>query len=118
MTTACPSVIRRWRGDEKGGLVSSPRQSGPSSALDSVVRRLGLNVGAYRGETIDIESVLAGIAARATASGWEENSMRTEEGLALPAWVRRREAPVRRIYVSAGIHGDEPAGPLAVLRLM
>lgn len=28
------------------------------------------------------------------------------------------EAPTARIYLSAGIHGDEPAGPLALLRLL
>ncbi|RPJ33038.1 MAG: succinylglutamate desuccinylase [Verrucomicrobiaceae bacterium] len=32
------------------------------------------------------------------------------------AWERRGEGP--RIYLSAGIHGDEPAGPLALLALM
>ena len=32
------------------------------------------------------------------------------------AWERGGEKPL--IYLSAGIHGDEPAGPLAALRLM
>ena len=32
------------------------------------------------------------------------------------AWVKAAEAP--SVYLSAGIHGDEPAGPLAVLEMM
>lgn len=32
------------------------------------------------------------------------------------AW--EKPGPGRRVYISAGIHGDEPAGPLAVLELM
>jgi hypothetical protein len=34
----------------------------------------------------------------------------------LTAWEREGNGP--RVYVSAGIHGDEPAGPLAMLRLL
>jgi hypothetical protein len=34
----------------------------------------------------------------------------------LVAWRRRGIGP--RVYLSAGIHGDEPAGPLALLELM
>src|SRR5210317_1801497 len=34
----------------------------------------------------------------------------------LRAWKRAGEGPV--VYLSAGIHGDEPAGPLALLDLM
>lgn len=36
----------------------------------------------------------------------------------LLALTRRTPGPRPRIYVSAGIHGDEPAGPLALLELM
>jgi protein MpaA len=34
----------------------------------------------------------------------------------LAAWTRLSAGP--RVYLSAGIHGDEPAGPLALLELM
>ena len=34
----------------------------------------------------------------------------------LVAWLRPGRGP--RVYLSAGIHGDEPAGPLALLELM
>jgi predicted deacylase len=41
--------------------------------------------------------------------------LETEDG-PLIAWERKGEEPP--IYISAGIHGDEPAGPLAALKLM
>ncbi len=37
-------------------------------------------------------------------------------GAPFRAW--RRPGGARRIYLSAGIHGDEPAGPLAVLEML
>jgi predicted deacylase len=41
--------------------------------------------------------------------------MDTEDG-SLMAWERAGDGPL--VYVSAGIHGDEPAGPLALLEMM
>ena len=37
-------------------------------------------------------------------------------GAPFRAW--RRPGPGRRIYLSAGIHGDEPAGPLAIRQIL
>lgn len=86
-------------------------------------RRRGHNLGGYRGETIDITAVLREVAEAAQAAGWREDSIRTDDGLTLPAWVRREEGGrsgdvVGRYYISTGIHGDEPAGPLAARQLM
>ncbi len=39
----------------------------------------------------------------------------TEDG-AVTAWERAGDGPL--VYISAGIHGDEPAGPLALLETM
>lgn len=36
----------------------------------------------------------------------------------LPAFTYRTESPRAHFYVSAGVHGDEPAGPMAVLRML
>lgn len=49
------------------------------------------------------------------AGFWETVLAETEAG-ALAVWRRPSAGP--RIYLSAGIHGDEPAGPLALLELM
>lgn len=41
--------------------------------------------------------------------------LETEDG-AITAWERKGDGPV--VYISAGMHGDEPAGPLALLEKM
>lgn len=87
------------------------------------MQQLGKNLGGYLGETINLVQVLREIECTATAHGW-----RSEEFLKLGSHrlfaLRRptRSAPrpqrATRVYVSTGIHGDEPAGPLACLRLL
>jgi predicted deacylase len=75
------------------------------------VPRLGKNVGRYLGETIDIQSVLRQIEQSIAGKNW----VRDADFFAL-----RRPNPAARLrlYISSGIHGDEPAGPLAVLQLL
>jgi murein peptide amidase A len=97
------------------------------------VERLGKNHGGYHGETIDIRAVLRDIAAAARQHGWtiETFGQQGEFNLfalhrpspsTLNSLARRSEAKTAqlstRIYLSAGIHGDEPAGPVAALRLL
>jgi murein peptide amidase A len=82
------------------------------------VQRLGKNHGGYHGERIDIASVLRDIADAAQCHGWTGEPLTAEAGLELQTWTRSPAAPRRRLYLSAGIHGDEPAGPLAVLQLL
>ncbi|MGA4644766.1 M14 family metallopeptidase [Limisphaera sp. 4302-co] len=85
--------------------------------------RLYRNRGGYRGETIDVDAVLQGCVAAAGAHGWVCCEIPVEGRGPLPAFVREGnpvgEAPGGlRAYVSAGIHGDEPAGLVAVQRLL
>jgi predicted deacylase len=75
------------------------------------VQRLGKNVGGYFGEPIDIREVLEKIAVAAKAKNWERDP-------SFLAYRRESASPRARIYVSTGIHGDEPAGPLAALQLL
>jgi predicted deacylase len=75
------------------------------------VQRSGKNVGGYFGEPIDIHQVLEKIAAAATAKNWERDP-------AFLAYRREAPSPRVRVYISTGIHGDEPAGPLAALQLL
>lgn len=84
--------------------------------------RLGRNRGGYAGDAIDIGAVLDDILAGARARGWETHRIAAETGPGLVALTRRGRpeagtAP-HRLYLSAGIHGDEPAGPLAVRQLV
>lgn len=77
----------------------------------------GLNLGAYRGETIDIQAVLREIEVAAANKAWSQEVMREAEPR-LIALKRLRPNAARRLYLSTGLHGDEPAGPLAALELL
>ena len=84
------------------------------------VEKLGKNHGGYHGETIDIRAVLRDIETAAQQHGWTSESFGKQGEFNLFVLHRtcRAEAKQRRIYLSTGIHGDEPAGPLAALRLL
>lgn len=85
--------------------------------------RLNRNHDGYLGETIDIVQVLAQTSAAAQRSGWTIESISVSPKLSLLACKRSPTSvanarPGRRVYLSTGIHGDEPAGPLALLCLL
>jgi len=84
------------------------------------VQKLGKNLGSYHGETIDIHAVLRDVQTAALTHGWALEIF-YEQG-EFKWFALHRSSPVTchpsRIYISAGIHGDEPAGPLAALRLL
>ena len=87
------------------------------------MQRYNKNFGGYHGETIDIETVLREITTVAIAAGWRGETFYECPEFALTAWHRLPTTPPamgkrRRIYISAGIHGDEPATTLAALRLL
>ena len=84
------------------------------------VQRLGKNLNGYAGETIDIGAVQSDCLTAARTHGWT-----IEEIHSTPTPIfglTRRAAPsissAPRVYISAGIHGDEPAGPLAARQLL
>lgn len=96
------------------------------------LRRLGKNINGYFGETIEIGQVLRESLAAARANGWTivdipatPNSnlvaltrVSEVEGSTPILPARRANATRKRVYVSTGIHGDEPAGPLAIRHLL
>jgi hypothetical protein len=87
------------------------------------MQRLGKNLGRYQGETIDIDALLHDMQEAARQHGWQIYPLPVAERLSLLAFTRpssapRDASPPWRIYVSTGIHGDEPAGPLAVRQLL
>ncbi len=108
------------------------------------LRRLGRNINGYLGETIEIDAVLTDCDHAAQVHGWALQDIAVAEGFALRAYTRAKRTPavagiieatqpsgenksVRRrarvgqrprVYLSTGIHGDEPAGPLAVRQLL
>ncbi len=86
------------------------------------MRRLGRNKGGYFGETINLVEVLREIEVTASAHGWQSEDFLHFGSLRLFALNRIGDARGQprgpRVYLSTGIHGDEPAGPLAALRLL
>ena len=87
------------------------------------VERLGKNINGYAGERIEIQAVLGDIETAARQHGWASEVFYSDGRFELLAWHRRpgpalssRDTPC--VYISSGIHGDEPAGPLAVRRLL
>ena len=84
------------------------------------MQRLGKNLGKYLGETIDVDAVLANIRLAAQQHNWQLEVFFKVGDFELVALHRdcRNPAGRRRIYISAGIHGDEPASPLAALKLL
>jgi protein MpaA len=85
------------------------------------VSRLGRNLKGYAGETIDIHSLLSDCESAAREHGWKTEGIAAGPDLTLPAFVRpAANSPSKpvNIYISAGIHGDEPAAPLAARQLL
>jgi hypothetical protein len=97
------------------------------------VQRLGKNLNGYLGETIDIGAVLADCVAAARAHNWSIEEIPAGPkpnllALTRPATVEaatpatseslRPAHSSPHIYLSTGIHGDEPAGPLAMRQLL
>ena len=86
------------------------------------MQKLGKNHGGYHGEKIDIRAVLREIEAIAKTHGWNLEIFHTADNFNWLALHRQpatfNQQPATRIYISAGIHGDEPAAPLAALKLL
>jgi hypothetical protein len=89
----------------------------------SCAQQLGKNHGGYHGEKIDIHAVLREVESAAGQNGWTCETFHANNEFKWLALHRHalstdtsHSAPL--IYLSTGIHGDEPAGPLAVLRLL
>lgn len=84
------------------------------------MQRLGRNTGGYSGETVDINAVVPDCVATAQACGWtiEEIHPAPKLILGFTRHATRNTEHAPRIYISTGIHGDEPAGPLAARQLL
>jgi hypothetical protein len=82
------------------------------------MKPLGNNQNGYRGETIDIEGVLRDCVAAAEQFGWEIQWLQADDELRLLTLHRAPAEPKRRLCLSSGIHGDEPAAPLAMRRML
>jgi murein peptide amidase A len=110
---------RETRGKATGTVALPPKNRTPGRKANefhferelALAVRLGQNIGGYRGETIAIQQVLQQIDQAVAGKNWARDAD-------FPAFVRPNSSARVNIYISAGIHGDEPAGPLAALRLL
>ena len=110
--------------------MSNPSGASPETLPKlEALSRLGKNVNGYLGERIDISAVLRDCVLAARSQGWNVEELPAGTHLGLWAFTRlssssrppeKLAAPVhvQRVYVSTGIHGDEPAGPLAIRQLL
>ena len=76
------------------------------------------NHGRYLGERIEVEQVQRQLLDVANTYGWRTEVFLDQPGLQLHAFHRPTPGARWKIYLSSGIHGDEPAGPLALLELL
>lgn len=82
--------------------------------------KLGLNQGGYGGEGIDPGPFLDSLSRWAARHAWEEKQLALDEKsqASLAAFTKRRTHAKASVFLSAGIHGDEPASTLALISLM
>jgi murein peptide amidase A len=82
------------------------------------MQKLGKNQGRYHGETIEIDQVLREVDGAARKHGWKSETFLGADTFELKAYHRNSPAAIHNLYLSSGIHGDEPAGPLALLQML
>ena len=78
--------------------------------------RLGINRAGYCGERIDTASVLQEIRSLAQRHEFSEHAVPLGQHELI--FLSRLGRPGPRVYVSTGIHGDEPAGLVALRNLL
>ena len=80
--------------------------------------RQGSNTGAYFGETIDIDALQDEVVLAAAEYGWNCERLMDEAHCRLVALSRLSPTATKSVYLSGGIHGDEPAPLLAIANLL
>lgn len=72
----------------------------------------------YLGKTVPVEPLLADLRRAAQRSGFRVQALLEVDSLPLLAFSRPGGTGAPAVYISAGIHGNEPAGPLALLDMI
>ncbi len=73
---------------------------------------------AVKGTPVDPIALGARFGQAGVRAGFRQETFGEVDGLPLIALTKHSRGPRPRIYLSAGIHGDEPAPPLALLSLL
>ena len=82
------------------------------------MQRLNINKGGYFGEKTEIASVLANCMRLAEQHGWEIEKIPVSSDVEIIALKRIISSTGKNFYISSGMHGDEPAGPKAIEKLL
>jgi hypothetical protein len=107
------------QGGSRGVQPGDPGRAGLTSGTSAdFPRALDRNHGRYHGERIDLQSVLTEIQDLAEQGGWSKETFGRAGDFPMLALHRASHEVWRRIYLSAGMHGDEPAGLLAIRDLL
>jgi murein peptide amidase A len=69
-------------------------------------------------ETIDLEVYNYKAEQLFLAAGFIGESICETSSGSIFVWLRKSNASNKTVYISAGIHGDEPAGPLAIIEFL
>src|SRR5690625_560194 len=72
----------------------------------------------YSGERVEVKPLLDELCRLAKKEGFTIETLMETEGFPIYAFSREGVSGAPPIYLSAGIHGDEPAGPVAVSELL
>ncbi len=72
----------------------------------------------YLGKMAAIEPLIDDLRGAARKSGFSVRALTEVDGMPVLAFSRSGRPGSKSVYLSAGIHGDEPAGPLTVLELL
>lgn len=73
---------------------------------------------AVKASALDPKSFVQDFGREARSAGFRAEPFGEAAGCPLIAFTRRTRGPRPRVYLSAGIHGDEPAPPLALRELL
>lgn len=74
---------------------------------------------AYTGATLNVSDTLQRLDRAARNLGFEGHPLIEQEGIVIPYYTRTSQTnKAPSVYLSSGMHGDEPAGPLALLDLL
>jgi hypothetical protein len=72
----------------------------------------------YLGRTFHVGRYLRAVQIAAQKEGFVVEHLYGRGDYPIPALTRRCPTPRANLYLSSGVHGDEPAGPLAILRML
>jgi hypothetical protein len=86
------------------------------SVKESASKKQGMS--AVKTSALDPASWVREFAAEARSAGFRAEPLADIDGCPLAAFTKRARGPRPRVYLSAGVHGDEPAPPHTLLDLI